>query len=74
LAFDPHGYSGRALGKLMVGGFKGVQYLFSRKYRAKAYIYWKEHPGKKFDGVSLMIFGVMFDILLAWIIVKMIRH
>jgi len=58
----------------MVGGFKGAQYLFSRKYRARAHTYWKEHPGKKFDGVGLMIFGLIFDISIVWVIVKIIRR
>jgi hypothetical protein len=46
----------------MVGGFKGMQYAVSPKYRARVRAYWGVHPNSRAPGIRRMILGAILDV------------
>lgn len=58
----------------MVAGYKAVKYVLLPTYRTKVREYWRTHPQNRRADIRRMIFGVLLNFGVAWLLVDVLSH
>ena len=74
MELDPRVPIGNFLRRAMIAGYKAGKYVVSSGYRAQVRTYWASHPQMRRSNIRMMVFGVVLDCAIAWLIVEALTH